>query len=465
MVGIYKITNKINGKKYVGQSSCIENRWYSHKRELNMGIHGNIHLQRAWNKYGEDNFEFSIIEECDIELLDEREIFWIDKLESYYKLNGYNITLGGGGFRKLTDDEINRIYEMYESKKYSFEEICESNNIHMRTLRRYLSAGGKQNKCNYDPRISRFDTHAVKVICLTTGEIFDSVNEAEIKYSVNGISACCLHKLRYTGRLNDGRYLLWMHLDEYNRYTNEKIEEYKNNLLLEIKSKNVVCLNNGMIFENTKLACEWCNLKNVITIQKCCLGKAYYGGSHPETGKKLAWVYYEKYVNMSQEEIDNAVKSANISPFTKKVICLNNSKIFDSPKIAKNWCNIENEELIKKCCRGEKNNAGRDPDNGELLTWMYYDDYVYSTEEHIKYKIILKEYTYSNPDRKRAVICLNNSKVFKSLKDAGEWCGLKNCGSIGTCIRSTGNKTCGKDPNTGESLRWMYYDDYQKMSS
>ena len=109
-----------------------------------MGIHGNIHLQHAWNKYGEDNFEFSIIEECDIELLDEREIFWIDKLKSYYKLNGYNITLGGGGFRKLTDDEINRIYEMYESKKYSFEEICESNNIHIRTLRRYLSAGGKQ---------------------------------------------------------------------------------------------------------------------------------------------------------------------------------------------------------------------------------------------------------------------------------------------------------------------------------
>ena len=59
-IGIYKITNLINNKFYIGSSSDLKKRLYEHRRELNLGVHANKHLQSAWNKYGEENFKFEI---------------------------------------------------------------------------------------------------------------------------------------------------------------------------------------------------------------------------------------------------------------------------------------------------------------------------------------------------------------------------------------------------------------------
>ncbi len=67
IIGIYKIINKVNGKYYVGSSNDIERRWYNHKIELQGNRHGNKYLQNAWNKYGELNFEFIIIEKTNAE--------------------------------------------------------------------------------------------------------------------------------------------------------------------------------------------------------------------------------------------------------------------------------------------------------------------------------------------------------------------------------------------------------------
>ena len=64
MCGVYMIKNKINGKFYIGSSVDITYRWARHKRQLRNGNHHSIHLQRAWDKYGEENFEFKVIEEC-----------------------------------------------------------------------------------------------------------------------------------------------------------------------------------------------------------------------------------------------------------------------------------------------------------------------------------------------------------------------------------------------------------------
>lgn len=97
MIGIYKIENKANGKVYIGQSIDIDNRWKNHRCELRRNAHYNDHLQRAWNKYGEDSFVFSIIEECVETELDEKEIYWIDYLHSCEYEYGYNSSLGGTG--------------------------------------------------------------------------------------------------------------------------------------------------------------------------------------------------------------------------------------------------------------------------------------------------------------------------------------------------------------------------------
>lgn len=95
MIGIYKITNTINGKSYIGQSVDIYRRWKREKEDSN-NINSRSYdypLMKAFRKYGIENFNFEIIEECKIEELNENEIYWIDFYDTFF--HGYNQTLGG----------------------------------------------------------------------------------------------------------------------------------------------------------------------------------------------------------------------------------------------------------------------------------------------------------------------------------------------------------------------------------
>lgn len=99
---IYCITNVVNNKKYIGKAVNVKKRWKSdHKRLLNSNNHYNQHLQNSWNKYGESNFELSILfDEVPINIVDEYEKFYIDFYSTSNPLFGFNKTLGGeGGLR------------------------------------------------------------------------------------------------------------------------------------------------------------------------------------------------------------------------------------------------------------------------------------------------------------------------------------------------------------------------------
>ena len=90
---IYKIINNINSKVYVGQTNgTLSRRWSLHKQ---MHKTHSFVLYRAMRKYGIEHFTMELIEECDDNLLDEREKYWINYYDSYN--NGYNMTLGGTG--------------------------------------------------------------------------------------------------------------------------------------------------------------------------------------------------------------------------------------------------------------------------------------------------------------------------------------------------------------------------------
>ena len=107
MIGIYRIKNLVNGKCYYGSSKHIEKRLDRHKRELKNNAHINCILQRAWDKYGEKNFLFEVVEECDEMVLLEKEQYYLD-------LNPeYNIGLKSSGGDNLTKnpnkDKIVRI--------------------------------------------------------------------------------------------------------------------------------------------------------------------------------------------------------------------------------------------------------------------------------------------------------------------------------------------------------------------
>lgn len=101
MIGIYKITNKLNNKAYIGQSHNIEERWREHKlRSFSLGYYDyNSCLHKAIRKYGVENFSFEILEKCEPEQLNEREIYWIDYYQTFPVSSGkgYNQTAGGEG--------------------------------------------------------------------------------------------------------------------------------------------------------------------------------------------------------------------------------------------------------------------------------------------------------------------------------------------------------------------------------
>lgn len=121
ITGIYKIENIKNQKIYVGLSKNCIRRWYDHRsKAINPKKKEDFDkpLYKSMRKYGLENFSFSILEECEEEKLAEKEIFWINKLNSYRE--GYNATLGGDlvpieysthigeehGMAKLTEEEV-----------------------------------------------------------------------------------------------------------------------------------------------------------------------------------------------------------------------------------------------------------------------------------------------------------------------------------------------------------------------
>lgn len=118
MIGIYKIENKINGKVYIGQSNNIQRRFQEHQTK---GETSRIPVDIAIQKYGKDNFTYTVIEETTIDKLNQAEEFWIDYFNSVE--TGYNCSKGGdqqsigenNGKAKLTEQDVIEIRKAYNN--------------------------------------------------------------------------------------------------------------------------------------------------------------------------------------------------------------------------------------------------------------------------------------------------------------------------------------------------------------
>lgn len=95
---IYLITNKVTGMMYVGQTKYSADRRFKEHVHNALNTKRNLHLYNSMRKYGIENFELTILETCvDESMLDEREMYYIDKYDTFN--SGYNYTKGGGGVR------------------------------------------------------------------------------------------------------------------------------------------------------------------------------------------------------------------------------------------------------------------------------------------------------------------------------------------------------------------------------
>lgn len=138
MKGIYAIKNKLNGKLYIGQTVNLKKRSVSHFSDLRNGRHYNDHLQKSFLKYGEENFEFIVLEANDNftkEELDLKEIYYISKYNTLDWKFGYNKAKGGlTGSRLVSQEE-----REWRSKYYKGENNPFYGKTHTEETKQYLS--------------------------------------------------------------------------------------------------------------------------------------------------------------------------------------------------------------------------------------------------------------------------------------------------------------------------------------
>ena len=187
---IYKITNKINGKIYIGQTTrTLKERWADYIKEYRYIKEDSKNLRliiKAFRKYGIDNFEITILEDSikTLEELNNKERDYILKYNCTDKAIGYNIEFGGNGFGKHTEEQ---------KRKISEAQLGEKN--HMWGIK------GELNKCSK------------KVIELTTDKIYASATEAAEKLNL-GASAITKICACARGDRNSTHNLVFRYLDE-----------------------------------------------------------------------------------------------------------------------------------------------------------------------------------------------------------------------------------------------------------
>lgn len=162
MVGIYKITNKVNGHSYIGQSVHITVRWKDHRSAAFNPASPcyEYPLYRAIRKYGIENFSFEVLEECSINDLNKQEGYWVAKYNPEY-----NQTLGGDYIQitssKLTLEQVEQIQQILLADtegNVSHQELAEQYGVSKDTIRD-INVGRTwiNDKLSYPLHYSKFD--------------------------------------------------------------------------------------------------------------------------------------------------------------------------------------------------------------------------------------------------------------------------------------------------------------------
>lgn len=122
--GVYQLKHVASGKVYIGSAVCLWRRRKEHTTRLNCGKHGNEYLQRAWIKYGQDAFEWTVLEYCSKEDRLKREQHWIDTLNATNEANGFNMIPTRGS--QLYGEAVTKMQKRRWSRfgKEERQELC-----------------------------------------------------------------------------------------------------------------------------------------------------------------------------------------------------------------------------------------------------------------------------------------------------------------------------------------------------
>ena len=211
MAFIYKITNNINKKCYIGKTERdIDTRWKEHKKNArNSEKLAHIHLYKAFNKYGIENFEIKCVEECEISVLNEREKYWVAFYDSYH--NGYNETLGGeGSLLEFSEDEVQEIISKYKNGE-RLDYLCKEYHHDYATIKRLFGERKIEIDTQAGPKKLSKKIYGINPKTLQTELEFESISAAGRALCPEGHNpraiANHISKYKNTGTISHG--YLW----------------------------------------------------------------------------------------------------------------------------------------------------------------------------------------------------------------------------------------------------------------
>lgn len=201
---IYKITNKVNNKIYIGQTiRSLKERVQEHIRKKGT-------LNKAFNKYGIENFSIEIIEKCNsTEELNNKEIYWINRFNCLTP-NGYNLCEGGGQTNGYTHKEESKNKMSVNRGRYYKEQNPFYGKTHTLEQKQKWSIERKGRDLSKAKEFS-IKSRQRKVINLDTEEVFNSIKEASNKFNLKDthITRVCKGKRNKTGGYR------WQYYEEY----------------------------------------------------------------------------------------------------------------------------------------------------------------------------------------------------------------------------------------------------------
>jgi len=252
---IYKILNTENNKVYIGQTklSNVNERWKHHLSRLRRSVHGNKHLQSAWNKYKECAFVFSIIDSVsDINLLDTQEIYWITKFGSTNSVYGYNKEGGGNNNKDISKETREKISKSLTGK-YSKESHPNFGKLFTEEHKNKLSEKRKLRVITEETKDKISKSQKGKVVSFKTKEKISNT----LKFHL--VSSETREKIS----IKNKDYLK----NNKHPFLNKKhSEESKIRMSNSAKGrvawnrKQVMCINNGIIYESALAASKQLNL-------------------------------------------------------------------------------------------------------------------------------------------------------------------------------------------------------------
>lgn len=257
-----------------------------------------------------------------------------------------------------------------------------------------------------------------RVICVNTGEIYESISEAERINNIRGISACCRGETHTIGGCQ------WRFYEEGNKYELNEIQYKPGN------RQKVICIETQKVYSSIVEAEKETGATNISLVVL----------KERETSGGLHWDYYDEE---KEYRLDNYIKK-RVFHNQRRIICINTGIIYDSITQAQKETGVNN---ISSVCKGKFLTAGG-------MQWSYYEEgkeYKLKNPERRKTKKRVKEKNIESDTKKiitRKVICIDNNKIYDSLELAATDVGVSK-GAISAC--------CLGKSKTSAGMQWEYY--------